>query len=412
MFFAVGVYGLETIAPQSLEYEDVDAAQEQEPVKKISLDFPNTPLSTVMGVLSLKTGKKFIADANLSQKRIVLSLKNVTADEALNALLDTYDLYYVKQGETDIYVIKSKKDAIVTTVSKVFFINYHSAKDLLAAIQTKVSQHGNVTADEKNNSLIVTDVADNVDKMEELLRALDIPPLQILLEAKVVDVRLGTQSKFGLQVNELYRDSRVSSSGDKEANYQQNYAPGEAASSWLSMAVVQDDYRLNAILEAVKIDNNAKLITSPRIVVLNNNEAVIDIVEEIPYIETDETSISAGTSKTTVAFKEVGIKLKVKPHINRDGSIILNVNPEQSFRTGETQANTPVISKSMTNTTFMLQNGETVIIGGLIKETESKSEYKVPLLGDIPVVGFLFKKYAKEKIRTELTIFITAKIIK
>jgi type II secretory pathway component HofQ len=141
---------------------------------------------------------------------------------------------------------------------------------------------------------------------------------------------------------------------------------------------------------------------------MNGQEANIDIVEEIPY---QQLTLGEGQTTATTLFKEVGIKLKVKPQINRDGSVVLNVAPEQSFRTGESIDSVPVISTSKSNTTFIIKNTETAVIGGLIRETDSQSEYKVPLLGDIPVLGYLFKRSDKQKVRTELTIFITAKVV-
>ncbi|MFA7074063.1 MAG: type II and III secretion system protein, partial [Endomicrobiaceae bacterium] len=130
-------------------------------------------------------------------------------------------------------------------------------------------------------------------------------------------------------------------------------------------------------------------------------------------LESKTTSSSTGDISGTTAFKQVGIKLKVKPQINRDGSIVLTVSPEQSYRTGETIGtdNTPVINTSKTSTTLMLRSGETAAIGGLIRESEDSTINKIPLLGDIPIIGYLFKGHSKNKGRYELTIFITAKIV-
>ena len=132
----------------------------------ISLDFPDTPLSTVISVLSLKTGYKFITDSDLAKRRIVLSLKEVTPEEAINALLDTYNLYYVRQGETNIYVIKSKTNTVVTTVSKVFFLNFPTAKELEPVLKTKLSKNGTISSAEKSNAIIVNDTANNIDEIE------------------------------------------------------------------------------------------------------------------------------------------------------------------------------------------------------------------------------------------------------
>lgn len=130
----------------------------------ISIDFQGTTLYTVLNVLSMKTGMKLISDTNLYQKKIMLSLKNVTAEEALNALLDTYDLYYVKQGDANIYVIKSKSDGSHITVSRVVFCNYAKAADLEKILSTRLSKGGKIVSDTRTNSLIITDLADSLDQ--------------------------------------------------------------------------------------------------------------------------------------------------------------------------------------------------------------------------------------------------------
>lgn len=390
--------------------------------KLISIDFPDTPLRTVISVLSLKTGYKFITDSELAKKQIVLSLKDVTAEEALSALLDTYNLYYVRQGETNIYVIKSKSDTVVTTVSKVFFLNFPTAKDIMPTLANRLSKSGSISADEKSNSIVVTDMANNIDEIDQLIKTLDIPPLQVLLEAKIIDVKLGSTLQYGIDTT-LYRTNNyykspldiqngVVSNFFPQVGYAQTFAPGLTSAGSLRVSLLSGDMNIQAYLQALQQDSNAKILSNPRLVVINNKEAMIDIIEEIPYSASTQTGVATGVTSTSVAFKEVGIKLKVKPQINRDGTIILEVSPEESFRTGEAIDGTPVISTSKTNTTFMIQNGETAVIGGLVKETDTVSIYKIPLLGDIPILGALFRKYSKEKIRSELTVLITAKILR
>jgi type II secretory pathway component GspD/PulD (secretin) len=178
-------------------------------------------------------------------------------------------------------------------------------------------------------------------------------------------------------------------------------------------AIVSGDLNIVGNIYAGIDDKNAKIITNPKLIVLNNQEASIDIIEEVPYIENQTTTpVSQGNATTTTtSFKEVGLKMKVRPQINRDGTIVLEVSPEQSFRTGETVNGVPVLNTSKAKTIMILRSGETAIIGGLIREAETKTETKVPLLGDIPIIGYLFKNVSKNKERHELTVFISAKII-
>ncbi|MBO7612186.1 MAG: hypothetical protein J6T23_08285 [Elusimicrobia bacterium] len=390
----------------------------------ISIDFQGTSLYTVLNVLSMKTGMKLISDTTLYQKKIMLSLQDVTAEEALNALLDTYDLYYVKQGDANIYVIKSKADGSHITVSRVVFCNYAKASDLEKILATRLSKGGKIVSDERTNSLIITDLADSLDKMEGLIRSLDVPTQQVLLEAKIVDINLSHGTAIGTKWNDTYRDGLVNPTVDPSVMNNKNFVYDTPVGSVMGLGLTKsfarigvsilegDDWSINATFEAGIEDKDAKVLSNPKLLVLNNQEASIDIVEEIPYLESKTTSVEGNTTGT-MAFKEAGIKLKVKPQINRDGSIVLSISPEQSYRTGETigEENTPVINTSKSTTTLMLRSGETAAIGGLIRETEDSTINKVPLLGDIPILGYLFKSETKNKTRYELTIFITAKIV-
>ena len=377
----------------------------------ISIDFQGTTLYTVLNVLSMKTGMRLITDTTLYNKKIMLSLQDVTPEEALNALLDTYDLYYVKQGDANIYVIKSKSDGSHITVSRVVFCNYAKAADLQKILEIRLSKGGKIISDERTNSLIITDLADSLDKMEGLIRTLDVPTQQVLLEAKIVDINITN----GFSIGNYFSATRTSGNpGINYFPYSGTPTKGFALSnsfSGIGISLLEGDWNFNDVFEAGITDKNAKVLSNPKLLVLNNREATIDIVEEIPYLESATTSSSTGDISGTTAFKQVGIKLKVKPQINRDGSIVLEVSPEQSYRTGEAIDNTPVINTSKSTTTLMLKSGETAAIGGLIRENEDETINKVPLLGDIPLLGYLFKNHIKNKTRYELTIFITAKIV-
>ena len=402
----------------------------------ISIDFQGTTLYTVLNVLSMKTGRKFVTDADLLNKRIVLTLKDVTPDEALSALLDTYDLYYVRQGDTQIYVIKSKSDVSPITVSKVIFCNYTTAADLERVLQARLTRGGKITSDVRTNSVIITDLADSIDKMEHLIRALDVPTPQVLIESRIVDVNLSNQLTLGTQIENIYRMPKVVNGAVNSNGYVwtdpfsilgvptlgNEIRPNVEYSQIMSLlpsiglgrmnaSIMAGDWNILGSIFAGIEDKNGKVLTNPKIIVLNNQEATIDIVEEVPYQSDRTVASDAATVTATTAFKQVGLKMKVRPQINRDGTIILQVEPEQSFRTGESIDGTPVINTSKVKTIMMLRSGETAVIGGLIRETETKTENKVPLLGDIPILGYLFKNVVKNKARHELTIFISAKII-
>ena len=253
---------------------------------------------------------------------------------------------------------------------------------------------------------------------------MDVPTQQVLHEAKIVDINLSHGTAIGTRWNETYRDGLLNPTVDPSRMNNKNFVYETPVGSVMGLGLTKsfarvgvsilegDDWSINGTFEAGVEDKDAKVLSNPKLLVLNNQEASIDIVEEIPYLESKTTS-TEGNTTGTMAFKEAGIKLKVKPQINRDGSIVLSISPEQSYRTGETigEENTPVINTSKSTTTLMLRSGETAAIGGLIRETEDTTVNKVPLLGDIPILGYLFKSETKNKSRYELTIFITAKIV-
>ncbi|MGA2091701.1 MAG: secretin N-terminal domain-containing protein [Endomicrobiales bacterium] len=400
-----GGYAVEGVAPD-------------QPKKTISIEFQDTSLNTVLEVMSVKTGRKLITDGELGRKHITFSLRDVTADEALEALLDTYNLYYVRQPNTSIYVIKNLSDAniVPTLISKIIYLNYASATDLVAVLKNNLSKNGKLATDVRTNSLIITDVGDNVDKVEAMVKALDTPTLQVVLEMKIVDTTIGNDLNWGVNLTNLYRSGNYwtdplglnpNSGKIPQVGYTQQYQP--ITNNALSFSLLANGYDLEGTLSAQEAINDSKILANPRLLVVNNKDATIDITNQFSYVS--QTSIVGGASQNTYSYKETGIRLHVLPQINRDGSIILTVSPEHSTETGVDAEGNPLISSTKASTVFMLQNGETAVIGGLISETDIKTVSKVPLIGDIPLLGYLFQSYDMKKTRQELTIFITAKIV-
>ncbi len=381
----------------------------EEPENLISVDFQNMNLYTVLNVLSIKTGMKLVTDTTLYKKEIMLSLKDVTPKEALGVLMDTYDLYYVQQGDSDIYVIKSKSDPSHITVSKVIFCNYASASEVSGILSTRLSKGGKLAVDARTNSIVVTDLADSIAKMEDLLKSLDIPTQQVLLESKIIEVNLDKTRDIGTKWENISKNKMLSGTSSL-AFLNQDYDLANRFGTF-GIKISEGDWSATGDFAMGISNTDAKVLSNPKILVLNNQEASIDIVQEIPYMESQTTSTGSETTTATTSFKEAGIKLRVKPQINRDGSIILNVSPEQSYRSGSGFNNTPIINTSKSTTTLMLRSGETAAIGGLIREDEDTTVYKVPVVGDIPILGYLFKRETKNKRRSELTIFITAKVV-
>lgn len=366
----------------------------------ISIDFQRIPLGTVLRVLSIQTGRRFITDAQLADTEILLSLQDVTPDDAINALLNTYNLYYIRQTDSDIYVIKSRADADITTVSELFFVNYADVSILANVLTNRLSPGGSIAADTRNNALLVIDMADNLKVIADLIERLDLPTPQILIEARILDSEVTTGMEHGADIFNLYAEDAP------ERVFNQRFG-GDGAT--LRFSILDAGYNIDTLITAMATESNARLLNNPRVMVLNNQEAEIAIVDEIPFrvVELDDD----GRSIVSTEFKEVGVKITATPTVSKDGTITMRVEPEQSFQVGTTVDGFPIVKSSRVSTTFMLKDGETAIIGGLIRERTTESASKVPIIGDLPLIGYLFRSANKSDSRLELTIFITARII-
>jgi len=173
---------------------------------------------------------------------------------------------------------------------------------------------------------------------------------------------------------------------------------------------------IDTVLRAQQNKTNAKLLANPRVLVLDNQKAVIKIVSEIPYIELTETS--GGGSMGTTSFREIGVTLEVTPHLTRDEMIRLHLKPEFSVQTGTVDVGTtsaqypqPVVDRREADTTLLIKSGQTVVLGGLRKKDVTKQINKVPLLGDLPILGLLFRFEGEDTVTSELVVFVTPRII-
>ncbi len=367
----------------------------------ISVDFQRVSLGTVLRVLSARTDRRLITDADLAQKSIILVLEDVTADQAIDALMNTYGLYYIRQPGTDIYVVRSRTEEILIKVSHVFRLNYSNARKLVPVLEENLNPGGSITADERTNSIIVNDLSDTIQRIGELIDILDTPTPQVMIEAKIIETTVTDGLSMGMDLIDFMRvespDSPI---------YNQRFAPG-AGGPRIEFGVLEQGFNIEGFIEAIQTTTDARMLNNPRLLVLSKETASINIVDEIPYQE--RTITADGSVTATTEFKEVGVTIDVTPYINSDGTIIMDIQPTHSFQTGRAVDNVPIVKSSRVNTSFMLNDGETVVIGGLIRESDSVTDSKVPILGDIPVLGYLFKNTDRETSRNELTIFITAR---
>ncbi|MEK6563855.1 MAG: hypothetical protein AABZ65_02365 [Candidatus Omnitrophota bacterium] len=329
----------------------------------------------------------------------------------------------------------------------IFLFSIFSVASVLAqeqnsSIRSLLSSSGKVLYGNEPNSIVVIDHPENVERVKEYLDMIDVPSQQVMIEARVVEVKL--QKEHALGVNwQLLADKKHMPFGQYELgsssalgqfteglkqniSYKNtNYPPitGTTSESPFTFGIFDED--INVILQALANSLDTNVLSAPRVATVNNREAEIKVIQSLPWAEPD-VQVTGDSGSVTVSwkinFEEVGIILKTTPIINNDGNITMVLNPEISDKTSDytltvTQGTTsvpytvPVIDKRSASTKVVVKNGQTLIIGGLIKEKSTKGETKVPLLGDMPFLGYLFKSKKDTVDKTELLIFISPTII-
>ena len=330
--------------------------------------------------------------------------------------------------------------------SQAFQLNYAKAVDIAAQLvgggsgtSRTLSSRGSLIAEPRTNQLFVNDIASKLEQVQQLIAKLDIPVRQVLIEARIVEasdtfgrslgVRLGGSDLRGIRGGDagysVGGGNRIALGGTYNAVSgttrevastldttntsfvnlpalgQGGYSPSTFAISLFSAAA---NRFLNLELSALEADGKGKLVSSPRIVTADQTKALIEQGTEFPY----QQATSSGA--TSVAFRKANLKLEVTPQITPEGSIILDLDINKDSR-GETTAAGIAINTKHIKTQVLVENGGTVVIGGIFELTETDSESKVPLLGDLPAVGNLFKTKTRNRSKSELLVFITPKMI-
>ena len=304
-------------------------------------------------------------------------------------------------------IAKYKPELFIETVT----LKFLDAKNLKAAIASMVSGHGNISTDGKSNSLIVCDTKENLEKILAQIRQADRTPEQIMIEVVILDVQLEDDTEIGTDWDRIFEPIR-------EQSYVQDLIPiasqlGTGFGGFLS--VTKND--LVGVVHALQEIRKVEILASPRILVTSGEEASIQTIEEIPYIELSQTSGGGAGSFaiSSTEFKEAGVTLRVKATVTDDQKILMTIESEQSINTGVEgvgDSTVPIIDKRKAKTTLLMEDGQVLVMGGLRKKEIRITRNQVPLLGDLPLIGFLFANNKEEIQHSELVVFISPHIYK
>ena len=321
--------------------------------------------------------------------------------------------------------------------SEIIKINFAKATDIADMIGgdgtvSMLSDRGSITIDERTNSLLIRELAENISVIREIVESLDIPVKQVQIEARIVTVTEGNLDELGVRWGVSSTNGSFKVGGSIEGNYPtiqpynsddggddssaiDNYlnvnlgaTSPNASSIAFQVAKLGSDTLLDLELSALQQESKAEIISSPRLITTNKKPAYIEQGTEIPYLE------SSSSGATSVSFKKAVLSLKVTPQITPDNRLVLDLSvtqdrPGQVVKTGTGEA--VAIDTQRIGTQVLVNNGETVVLGGIFQHSVSNTVDKVPVLGDLPLLGALFRRSYENVGKSELLIFVTPKVV-
>ncbi len=399
--------------------------------EKIALDFFETDIRNVFTILQQVSGKNFAIDPDVRGKVTISMEKPVPWDQVFDLILQMNKLGKIEQG--DIIRIarlstlraeeterqkqieayrkrRQQEKSLEPLITEYIPINYANAKDeiLLHIKDILTKDRGKVSVDERNNQIIITDVAEKIDKAKEIISKIDKVTPQVVIEARIVEVtdnfsrEIGVD--WGVKSEDVYRDDI---NGYYSYNVSMNY-PANATSSigfdFVRLPNMGTPLVLNAKLNAMERKGEGKIISAPKIVTLDNKTATIKQGSEYPYETRDEN----GVVKTE--FKPIELTLQVTPHITADKRIAMKILIEKDDVAQITDEG-PALATNSAETELLVEDGSTIVIGGILKKSINTQEFGFPILKDIPMVGWLFRSTTNGQEKRELLIFMTPRIV-
>jgi type IV pilus assembly protein PilQ len=430
--------------------------------QRLTLNFQDIETRAVLQLLAETSGKNIVVSDTV-QGNVTLRLRNVPWDQALDIVMTTKGLDMRQNGNV-IMVAPAEEIAARETAdleaqlaiaelepiySEYLQVNYAKASDLAALMEgaggagSMISDRGSVSVDDRTNTLLVQDTAERLQDIRRLVRALDVPIKQVLIESRIVVVNDNFSRDLGIRLgvtaynednNDLIvtsgtgtgTDTMIGSALDNLADpangtvypievpslqnrYNVNVPIADAAGRF-SLAVLASDYLVDLELTALEAEGQGEIVSTPRVITANQKEATIKQGVEIPYQQ------SASSGATTVQFKEAVLELTVTPQITPDNNIIMDLRVHKDsvgevISTGGLGGTVPSIDTRSVETQVLVADGQTVVLGGIYETERREAEKKVPYLGDIPFVGALFRSKRRIDNKAELLIFVTPRIL-
>ena len=404
--------------------------------RRVSLDFKDVEIADVLRLIAEVSDLNIIAGDEVDGN-VTIRLVEVPWDQALDVILMTKGLGFIRVGnvlriapsevlkaEEEIRLQERRnKEKLEDLEVKLMPVNYASVKDVEGLVKRLLSARGTVNLDERTNTLIIKDISSVIDEASALIAAIDTQTPQVMIEAKIVEANLDFSrelgSVWGIQTNQFVdpfdADTPQRGFGSEDFRPIDNNSlvfsnPITAIPNGLATIgalILDEDFRIDAQIQAAESTGDGKVVSSPRIVTLDNKEATIEQGVSIPF-----QTFEGGDAK--LEFIDAVLSLIVTPHITADESIIMEIAitrnaPDDSV---DTPTGSPAIAKNQVETEALVKDGQTLVLGGIYTITKSTRQSRIPYLHRIPVIGNMFKNNSVTDARKELLVFVTPRIVR
>jgi type IV pilus secretin PilQ/predicted competence protein len=386
--------------------------------KRVSLDVQRAAIQTVLRTLAQISGRNIVSNQDVTGQ-VTVRMNEIPWPQALDIVLLTQGLGFtdeegvlriasldkLRAEELDRETAERKQEDLKALETRVVPVNFAKAEEIKIALDKLFTTRGHAEVDKRTNSLVVTDISERVSMAQSLITQLDTRTPQVEIESKLVDLDVSDSRDIGID----WSATLTANGGADDLNQDQTFIsrnPIANPAGELRVGTIQNNFTLDGVLQALAENRKANIISNPRITTVNNREASILVGQEIPLIVQDEAF------NTVIQMKKIGIKLTVRPHINSDRQIELDVHPEVSDLAAQsTVQGGIIINTSEADTRILVKDGDTAVIGGLIRENDARRIRGIPVLKDIPALGWLFRSSSTVKQKRELLIFITPRIV-
>jgi len=431
-----------TVELKPLTVEEIEEREREKPEytgERLSLNFQDIEVRSVLQLLADFTGLNVVVSDSVTGN-VTLRLKNVPWDQALDIILQSKGLGQRQNGNV-IYIApqqeiaareeaelesRAKKEELAPLRTEYVQVNYAKAQELADILLSEqgslLSERATVTVDERTNTLLVRDIAANLEQARRLVNRLDIPVRQVLIESRIVVATDDFNRELGIRwgvsrdttndgegavlapgstgVEELINDDTLTDRFN--VNLPVNNPAGSLA---LALAKLPFGTFLELELSAMQAEGRGEVVSSPRVITANQREALIEQGVEVPFQE------ASSSGATSTSFRKAVLSMAVTPQITPDDRVIMDLRVTRDS-VGELFAGVPSIDTREVDTQVLVDNGETVVLGGIYERTRNDQINRVPFFSDLPIVGNLFKSKIKEDDKSELLVFVTPKIVK